>query len=466
MRFLPSIPSITPPLLALALVGCVQEQTLAAKLPCEIPSANVGDDLSITLGNTAQLSAEPSVCKAECEKAEPTITWNLDAVPPESALDNSAIISTDPTAPYFQPDVVGTYVVSVTVADCFEDTEDAHEYIVIDVTSGNAKPIADCGENHSTQVDSRVDLDGSASSDPDGAALTYDWALSSVPACSTHDPSDIFNGTTSMASVVPDCAGVYVVGLTVSDGENLSEPAFCTVTASSSDEMPIADAGLSRALSPCTEMDFQLDGYGSYDPEGEALTYEWTLVSAPAESGGFGAYGSGAATYFNDPTNASPYFHWDVPGDYTFQLAVSDGVQGSAPDIVTFTFQDQSLNEPPIANAGDDQSVTVDTECTTSSYTWTCEDCPSKKVTLDGTASDDPVDGDDLDFLWEEKDTRELTIVAPYSPQTSVYTPAFASEYNVATTRTWQVDLTVNDCADDDDDHVTITYACTGTYTP
>lgn len=466
MRSLPMIRHLTPPLLAVALVACIQDAGLKHVDPCEDPTANVGDDQSITLGNTAQLSAAPEVCKSKCKDAEPTVTWNLDAVPPESALDNSALISTDPSAPYFQPDVVGTYVVSVNVADCDEETADAHEYIVIDVTSGNAKPIADCGGNHSTQVDQRVDLDGSASSDPDGAAITYDWALSSVPACSTQGPDDIFNGTTDLASIVPDCAGVFVVGLTVSDGENLSEPAFCTVTAASSNQMPVADAGLSRALSPCTEQDFHLDGYGSYDPEGDALTYEWTLVSAPADSGGFGAYGSGAPTYFNNTTNPDPYFHWDVPGDYTFQLQVNDGTQASAPDIVTFTFQDQSLNTPPIANAGDDQSVTVDTECSTASYTWTCEDCPSKKVTLDGTASDDPVDGDDLDFLWEEHDTRELTISAPYSPQTSVYTPSFASEYNVATTKVWQVDLTVNDCADDDEDHVTITYACTGTYTP
>jgi hypothetical protein len=84
-------------------------------------------------------------------------------------------------------------------------------------------------------------------------------------------------------------------------------------------------------------------------------------------------------------------------------------------------------------------------------------------VTLDGSASIDSVDGDELDFFWIES-TGEITIVAPTSPVTAVTTPGFPSTYNSVTTKSWTVGLTVSDCSESDTDWVTVTYNCTGTY--
>jgi hypothetical protein len=120
---------------------------------------------------------------------------------------------------------------------------------------------------------------------------------------------------------------------------------------------------------------------------------------------------------------------------------------------------------PQTINAGADQTITATTECETASYVFTCEDCPSEDVELDGSASDDPVDGDEVDFLWSDA-SGELTISSRYSPVTEVLTPAFASSYNVTTTRSWEVMLTLSDCADSDTDSVNITYSCTGEYSP
>jgi hypothetical protein len=250
-------------------------------------------------------------------------------------------------------------------------------------------------------------------------------------------------------------AGVFVVGLAVSDGSNWSAVDFCSITVASGDQPPVADAGDSGALSPCTDQSFELDGYGSYDPEGGALTYAWSLLSAP----------SGSSGYFEDTSLANPIFHWDEVGSYTFQLQVWDGTAWSAPDIVTYTFTDEGDNNSPVANAGDDQTVSVTTDCTTASYVFSCEDCPAEDVELDGSASDDALDGDDLDFMWTDT-SGELTIGSRYAPVTTVLTPSFPSTYNTTTTRTWEVGLTVSDCADSDNDNVTITYSCTGEYSP
>jgi hypothetical protein len=46
---------------------------------------------------------------------------------------------------------------------------------------------------------------------------------------------------------------------------------------------PVADAGVNQAVARCAAV--RLDGSGSYDPEGGALTYLWKLIDGPASSG-------------------------------------------------------------------------------------------------------------------------------------------------------------------------------------
>jgi len=415
----------------------------------------VSDDQSVALGSVVSLAVDGTVC----DDGEKTFTWTMESHPVDSVMDTTDINTTDPTAPTFTPDVVGTYALSVVLSDAAGELS-AVEYVVVTVSASNSAPIADCGPNLSADIHERVDFDGSDSRDPEGAALEYSWAVSSVPECSALTPGagSIFNGDSVNPSMVPDCAGTFVVALSVSDGEQWSDDAYCSVVVANGNEPPVADAGQSEALSPCTNQAYELDGYGSYDPEGAPLTYWWSLVSAPAGS-------STSDASFSDQSQANPTFTWDVTGSYTFQLQVNDGVNASAPDIVTFTFSDTTANNAPIANAGSDKTISNEPECSTASYVFACDDCPSDDVTLDGSASDDPIDGDELSFLWTDA-SAELTIESAYSPVTRVYTPSFPSEYNVAQTKTWEVMLSVSDCADSDTDSVTITYNCTGTYTP
>lgn len=454
---------VVPVACALALAACTPDQNLEGDksgdtaTDCSAPTAGIDPaDISITLGQTALISGSGTGCAGRTVSPN----WTVASVPIESEIDSSMLNISDPWAPYVVPDVVGTYVVSLIAIDDLGATS-VETYAVINVTSGNSAPIADCGENLSATEGDRVDLDGTGSSDPDDSslALVYDWTLSSAPSCSALDPEDIFNGTSPTASVVPDCDGVFVVSLLVSDGENWSTPDYCAITVAPDNQAPIADAGDSTVLSPCTNEQYQLNGFGSYDPEGEDLTFSWSLLSYPAE------VVDPSVLTFSDSTVADPYFQWTEPGEYTFMLQVNDGVQDSSPDIVTYTFADEGQNSRPIANAGDDQTISATPDCSTSSYTFTCEDCPSDTVTMDGTASSDPVDGDELDFMWTEP-TGEVGITAPYSPTTDVSIPAFASTYNTAVTKSWELTLAVSDCTESDDDHVTITYTCTGEYSP
>ena len=57
-----------------------------------------------------------------------------------------------------------------------------------------------------------------------------------------------------------------------------------------------------------------LTGSGSFDPDGDSLTYAWALTAKPVAS---------AATIAN-PTSADTTFSPDVAGSYTFCLTVTD----------------------------------------------------------------------------------------------------------------------------------------------
>lgn len=66
-----------------------------------------------------------------------------------------------------------------------------------------------------------------------------------------------------------------------------------------------------------------LDGSKSFDPEGNSLSYSWTLLSKP----------TGSKTVLKDPSSASTSLNLDEPGKYCVQLIVKDWQLNSAPMI-------------------------------------------------------------------------------------------------------------------------------------
>jgi hypothetical protein len=439
----------------LSLGGCRTgpAKTDTAVDTCDVPLADAGADLTATLGGPVTLDAgASSFCQQR--KDDVSYEWSFESVPTDSTLDTSALSDNQTISaiqPVFTPDVVGDYTLGLVVSDGEDSSE--MNYVVVSVVSGDQKPVADCGMDVETTAGVAASLDGSASYDPEGAALEYLWSLSDLPECSALDSSSIYNSAGPTPSVVPDCEGVFTVTLVVSDSINYSDPAICTVEAGGVNDRPIASAGPSVSLGACADDPMPLDGTGSYDPEDDALTYTWSLYAAPSAS-------STTDANFDDPSLPSPSFDWDVPGAYTFQLQVSDGELDSAPDLATITIGETDDNRAPIANAGESQEIDETADCTSSSYEWTCEDCSAVGLELDGSASRDP-DDDRMSYTWSES-TGSVVFTSRYSALTDATIPSQAAAYSVANEITFDISLEVADCEESDIDTVQVLYSCTG----
>ena len=186
----------------------------------------------------------------------------------------------------------------------------------------NAAPTAIAGAAQSVEVGATVALNGAGSSDPNSDPLTFAWTLSAKPAGSV---AVLANPSSVASSFVADVPGNYVATLTVSDGRLTSASSIVSVTASAPNQTPIASAGAPQSVVAGSVV--TLNGSDSAAPNGDTLTYSWTLTSRP----------SGSAASLSQPTTPTPTFVADVVGTFVATLVVSDGTLASAPASVAVT---------------------------------------------------------------------------------------------------------------------------------
>jgi chitinase len=228
----------------------------------------------------------------------------------------------------------------------------------------NALPTARAGGAQSVLIGATVQLDGTASTDPEGGALTYAWSLIARPLGST---ATLSASTSPRPTFLADTAGSYVANLVVSDGVNASIANTVTVTAALGNVAPVARAGSDRGALPGSTV--SLSGAASSDANGDALSFSWTLSKPP-----------GSVAVLSSATTEASSFVPDLVGSYVATLVVRDGALDSTPSTVTITVSNANL--PPVARPGGDQTVAF-----------------GSRVRLDGSASSDP-NGDPLSFQW------------------------------------------------------------------
>lgn len=212
--------------------------------------------------------------------------------------------------------------------------------------AGNVAPNANAGSDQTVSGSSVVTLDGRASSDPNQDPITFSWSQVAGPSVVLSNPFSSTPSFTAPAAI--SSAQTLTFRLVVSDGTLSSAPDTANVTVLSNINLaPTANAGPDQQVSAGASV--TLDGTGSGDPEGQALSYTWTQTA-------------GTAVPLAGATTARPTFTLPslaVSEVLTFQLVVGDGVNVSSPDIVNITVV--ALPPGPINIAGS-ASVTASSE--------------------------------------------------------------------------------------------------------
>ena len=276
--------------------------------PNEIPLADAGSDQNVGIREEVVIDGSASV---DLDGEELTFEWS-------ESPDNPAqfIFSKTQASFSFVPTLSGTYWFILTVDD--GEVTSSPDSVKITVSSdSNQPPVADAGPDLIVAADAVIPLSAINSSDPDGDFLSYLWQLVQSPG-----PAEIADSSAQQTTVQLSAGGDYRFRLTVDDGQLSSDDEVIITISGSANLSPAADAGPDQQVAVGTLV--TLDGSASTDPEGDELTFHWSLGRTP-----------GFVVKLSDSTLVQPTFTPLEIGEYVFGLTVSDSVSASIQDVVT-----------------------------------------------------------------------------------------------------------------------------------
>lgn len=202
------------------------------------------------------------------------------------------------------------------------DGSRAQDKCIVNVTNGNAPPIAEAGPNQTVVSGQQVTLDGSASYDAEDDRVGYLWeqlvgsrAILSDP----RSPQPTFTAPEGRAE-----GHGLLFELTVRDGDGLRSRDTCIVNVVGANLPPKANAGQDQTVPPGTLV--SLDGSRSVDPDGDLVSFRWQQLAGPPVT-------------LSDPAGVQPSFVAPTTkagsDPLVFQLTVTGG--GNLMDKATVT---------------------------------------------------------------------------------------------------------------------------------
>ena len=333
----------------------------------------LGSDPSIAEGKTVTLSATGS---SDSDGAMLSFAWSG---PPDVPLDDPTSATPSFTAP-MQLLADRELVFILVITDASGNVSGPMRVTIMVVAGLNDPPIADAGPDQTVAEGETVTLNGSGSSDPEDETLTFAWT---PPTGVTLDNiNSATPGFTAPEQLVANRELEFILVVTDASGNASSDTVTITVTAGNNDAPTVmVDMSVLGPNPTIAEGEtVTLDATGSFDPEGEMLSFAW---SGPPD-----VPLTGADT--PTPSFTAP-MQLLADRELEFSLVVSDA-SGNASESMTITITvTAGSNDPPIADAGLDQTVAED-----------------KTVTLDGAGSSDP-EGENLTFEWTTQDDVTLT---------------------------------------------------------
>jgi hypothetical protein len=245
-------------------------------------------------------------------------------------------------------------------------------------TTANPLPAANAGKNQSiTLPQNQVTLTGSGSPGSGHAIQSYSWTKISGGNATIVSPSS------PATNVIDLLEGNYIFRFTVTNDSSASASSDVQVTVNPvTIAPPVANAGTDQTIQLPKDSTI-LNGSSS---SGAITSYLWSKVSGPAA--GIIASPSASATNISGLT----------AGTYVFSLSLNNGASKDSVIIIV-----RSANQPPTANAGNNQTITL----------------PVSSTTLSGSGTD--VDGTIASYAWSQVSGPSASqIVSPLQASTSV----------------------------------------------
>ena len=309
------------------------------------PRVYAGANQTVNAGDVVTLGSDSRVTDADGDPV--TYAWAPQPFPvghPLNAitLSNKHTQTTTFTAPYTDDTV--TVLFTLVVHDHHDSSGEDDVWVTI---LGNRPPIVDAGPDRSVPDESLVILDGTAS-DPDGhTPLTYLWEDASDP---TNPQPITINNNAALDThfTAPDVTAnvTYTLRLTATDSRGFSADDFVNITIyDAPSRPPVVDAGDTQTAD---EGDRVILTGTARDPEGEAMTYDWTCRS-PSDS--FRAGTTRSVTF------TAPEVSGDTTYTCTFTATDPHGVPGT--DSMRLSVRNLPDDGPRMSMIGDARPTVV-----------------------------------------------------------------------------------------------------------
>ena len=303
----------------------------------------------------------------------------------------------------------GTHTVTIRASDGVENTDTT---ITITVTNVNQNPVFVNVPSDTTSVAEGTVFNFTiTASDPDG---TTSFTYSLVAAADSVSIVDS-TGALSFNPSFADSGNVIDYTVRVADGDGGTADTALTFVVTNTNRAPVFDTAMADTSvdeAATLTLDF---GANSSDPDGNALTYTFTLTLGGTAAADSGAIVSGTGVYTWTPL-------YTQAGVYELIVTVSDGTL-SAADTVAVTVNNQNA-APTWASGGEltDQTVSVGD---TLNFTYMAEDLDNDAITyafVGNTPSSASLNASTGVFSWAPATATQFPVVITVSATDSIAT--------------------------------------------
>jgi len=272
-------------------------------------------------------------------------------------------------------------------------------------SSTNQPPSAQAGPDQTVNEGSNVNLNASASSDPDGSIIAYRWQQLSGPAVTLSDTTGISPSFTA-PSVTTSTLLTFNLTVTDNDGASVSDSVGITVIPPTVIAPDIITQPVDQTVNEGQTATFSVVTTGS-----SPLNYQWRRNYVAIA-------GATAARYTTPATDLAD-------NGMVYDCVISNAAGSIISNGAVLGVLATGPNQLPIANAGPNQTTNE-----------------GSNVNLNGSASSDP-DGSIIAYRWQQLSGPAVTL-----SDTTGISPSFtAPSVTTSTLLTFNLTVTDNDGA-------------------